>query len=77
MLLDEATSALDTASEAVVQAALDDASAGRTTITVGHRPASIAHADVIFVLDQGKVVEQGTYEKLIASNGFYATMNRR
>jgi len=58
-----------------VQAALDDASSGRTTITVGHRPASIARADVILVLDQGQVVERGSYEHLLASKGVFAQLN--
>ena len=74
LLLDEATSALDSKSEAIVQEALDAASEHRTTIIIAHRLSTIRNADYIIVLDQGKVVEKGTHDTLIAQNGAYAAL---
>ena len=71
LLLDEATSALDSKSEKVVQAALDAAARGRTTIAVAHRISTIQKADVIFVFDQGRIVERGTHHELLARKGRY------
>ena len=71
LLLDEATSALDSNSENVVQAALDAAARGRTTIAVAHRLSTIQTADVIFVFDQGRIVERGTHYELIRNRGRY------
>lgn len=71
LLLDEATSALDSESEKVVQAALDLATLGRTTIAVAHRLSSIQNADMIFVLDAGVIVENGTHRDLMAGNTKY------
>jgi ATP-binding cassette subfamily B (MDR/TAP) protein 1 len=74
LLLDEATSALDTGSEKTVQAALDKAMRGRTTIAVAHRLSTIQRADVIFVLDQGRVAEQGSHSELMLKKGLYLEM---
>ncbi|KAF9092990.1 Multidrug resistance protein 1 [Mortierella sp. GBA35] len=72
LLLDEATSALDTESERIVQAALDNAAAGRSTIVIAHRLSTIMNADFIYVMDKGVVMESGTHESLLAQGGTYA-----
>jgi ATP-binding cassette subfamily B protein len=74
LLLDEATSALDTVSERVVQEALDAAARGRTTITVAHRLSTIVDADVIHVVDGGRIVESGTHGQLLALGGLYSAL---
>jgi ATP-binding cassette subfamily B protein len=76
LILDEATSALDTISERIVQTALDAAARGRTTIAIAHRLTTVLGADVIFVLDAGKIVERGTHEELIAAGGIYTELYR-
>ena len=74
MILDEATSALDTASERYVQSALEPLMEGRTTIAIAHRLSTILAADVIFVVDQGRIVEHGTHQELLESGGLYADL---
>jgi ATP-binding cassette subfamily B protein len=74
VLFDEATSALDYKTEAAVQTALRDATAGRTTVIVAHRLSTVRSADLIYVLDEGRVCESGTHDELIQSDGVYAAM---
>ena len=74
LVLDEATSALDTRTERSVQAALDELSAGRTTVTVAHRLSTVRSADRIAVLDRGRVVELGSHDELLALGGRYAEL---
>lgn len=75
LLLDEATSALDTLSERAVQRALARAMAGRTTIAIAHRLSTVRHADVIAVVDGGRVVETGTHEELVEAGGLYSRLH--
>ena len=76
LLLDEATSALDTQSEQQVRAALKRLMANRTTLVIAHRLSTIADADIIYVLDNGQVAEQGTNAELLARGGLYARLSR-
>lgn len=74
LLLDEATSALDTRSEKTVQRALDRARSGRSVVMVAHRLTTVRDADMIVVMDRGRVQEKGTHDELLALNGIYAKM---
>ena len=77
LLLDEATSALDTESERQVQAALDSLRRGRTTIVIAHRLSTIVDADIVYVLDDGQVVEYGSHADLVAAGGAFARLHAR
>ncbi len=75
LLMDEATSALDAASEAALATAMEQAAAGRTTLVIAHRLATVRHAHRIIVMDQGRAVETGTHVELLAQGGLYATLH--
>ena len=76
LILDEATSSLDTRTEYLIQKAMDEMMKGRTSFVIAHRLSTIENADLILVLKDGQIIEQGTHEELIRQNGFYAQMYR-
>lgn len=77
LILDEATSALDTESERHIQGALDKVMQGRTTLVIAHRLSTIEKADLILVMDQGRIVERGNHAQLLAQNGYYTRLHAR
>ena len=74
LILDEATSSVDTRTEELVQKAMDKLTEGRTTFIIAHRLSTIKNADLILVMNEGNIVEQGNHEQLIQKNGFYAEL---
>ena len=74
LVLDEATSSLDSESESLIQDALKRVMAGRTSIVIAHRLSTILAADLILVMDRGKIVEQGTHDQLLATGGLYSQL---
>ena len=74
LLLDEATASVDTETERQIQAALDRLMEGRTSFVIAHRLSTVRHADRIYVLEQGKITEQGTHDELLVKGGLYANL---
>ena len=76
IVLDEATSSVDTLTEAMIQAAMDELMRGRTSFVIAHRLSTIRNADLILVIREGDVVEQGSHDELLERDGAYAAMYR-
>ena len=74
LILDEATSNVDTRTEELVQKAMDKLAQGRTSFIIAHRLSTIRNADLILVMNNGKIIEQGTHDELLDKNGFYAEL---
>ena len=74
LILDEATSAVDNETEAAIQRSLEHITANRTTLAIAHRLSTIRHADCIYVMDKGQLIEQGTHEFLLTQKGQYAQL---
>jgi ATP-binding cassette subfamily B protein len=76
LILDEATSSVDTRTEVLIQQAMAQLMHGRTTFVIAHRLSTIRNADVILMMEHGRIVEQGTHDELLAANGRYAELYR-
>ena len=76
-ILDEATSSIDTKTEQLIQSAIDTVLRGRTSFIIAHRLSTIRHADIILVIDDGKIVESGTHEALMEARGVYYKLYTR
>lgn len=74
LILDEATSSVDTRTEELIQKAMDRLMEGRTSFVIAHRLSTIRNADLILVMKDGNIIEQGNYEELMAQGGFYADL---
>jgi ATP-binding cassette subfamily B protein len=74
LILDEATSSVDTRTEVLIQKAMDNLMSGRTSFIIAHRLSTIRGADLILVMQNGDIVEQGNHDELMAKNGFYANL---
>lgn len=74
LILDEATSSVDTRTEVITQKAMDQLTENRTSFVIAHRLSTIKNADVILVVKDGDIIEQGNHEELLAQNGFYADL---